>query len=92
MEAGHHTRFLLKPAGAAMENLYRPGTTVNARWREWIVLPSREPEVLRLRPLTSAQADEIGLYLPLEQDRVQPARFNDLHPVSGGDATDNDAI
>ena len=75
-----------------MENLYRPGTIVNARGREWIVLPSREPEVLRLRPLTSAQADEIGLYLPLEQDRVRPARFNDPQPVSGGDATDNDAI
>jgi hypothetical protein len=42
--------------------------------------------VLRLRPLT-AQADEIGPYLPLEGQRVRPARFADPEPVSGGDAT-----
>jgi len=70
-----------------MENLYRPGTIVNARGREWIVLPSREVDVLRPRPLTTAQADEIGLYLPLERDRVRPASFSNPEPVSAGDAT-----
>ena len=29
---------------AAMENRYRQGSIVSARGREWIVLPSREPE------------------------------------------------
>jgi superfamily II DNA or RNA helicase len=70
-----------------MENRYRPGTIVSARGREWIVLPERETEVLRLRPLTTAQGEEIGLFLPIEGDRVRPARFTDPEPVSGGDAT-----
>ena len=61
-----------------MENQYRPGSIVHARGREWIVLPEREPEVLRLRPLTTAQGDEIGLFLPLEGQRVRPARFADV--------------
>ena len=68
-----------------MENRYRPGTIVHARGREWIVLPEREPEVLRLRPLTTAQG--VGLFLPLEGERVRPARFADPEPMSGGDAT-----
>jgi hypothetical protein len=70
-----------------MENRYRPGTIVHARGREWIVLPSREPEVLRLRPLTTAQGEEVGLFLPLEGERARPARFADPEPVAGGDAT-----
>jgi hypothetical protein len=51
------------------------------------VLPPREPEVLQLRPLTTAQGDEVGLFLPLEGDRVRQARFTDPEPASGGDAT-----
>ena len=70
-----------------MESRYRSGTIVNARGREWIVLPPREPEVLRLRPLTTAQGEEVGLFLPLEGDRVQLAHFTDPEPQSGGDAT-----
>ena len=70
-----------------MENQYRPGTIVSVRGREWIVLPAREPEVLRLRPLTTAQGEEVGLFLPIEGDRVRPARFTDPEPISGGDAT-----
>jgi SNF2 family DNA or RNA helicase len=74
-------------AETAMENRYRPGAIVHARGREWIVLPQREPEVLRLRPLPTAQGEEVGLFLPLEGERVRPARFSDPKPVSGGDAT-----
>jgi superfamily II DNA or RNA helicase len=70
-----------------MESRYRPGTIVHARGREWIVLPPREPEVLRLRPLTTAQGEEVGLFLPLEGERVRLARFADPEPVAGGDAT-----
>jgi superfamily II DNA or RNA helicase len=70
-----------------MESRYRAGTIVSARGREWIVLPPREPEVLRLRPLTTAQGDEVGLFLPLEGERVRPARFADPEPTAGGDAT-----
>jgi superfamily II DNA or RNA helicase len=37
--------------------------------------------------LTTAHGDEVGLFLPLEGERVRPARFADPEPVSGGDAT-----
>jgi Type III restriction enzyme, res subunit len=70
-----------------VQNLYRPGTIVSARGREWIVLPEREPDVLRLRPLTTAQGEEIGLFLPLEGEHVRFARFEDPKPIAGGDAT-----
>jgi hypothetical protein len=70
-----------------MESRFRPGTIVSARGREWIVLPPREPEVLRLRPLTTAQGEEVGLFLPLEGERVRLARFRDPEPTTGGDAT-----
>jgi superfamily II DNA or RNA helicase len=70
-----------------MESRYRAGTIVHARGREWIVLPPREPEVLRLRPLTTAQGEEVGLFLPLEGARVRLARFADPEPTAGGDAT-----
>jgi superfamily II DNA or RNA helicase len=69
-----------------MESRYRPGTIVHVRGREWIVLPHREPEVLRLRPLTTAQGEEIGLYLPLGES-VRPGRLEAPTPVPGGDAT-----
>jgi hypothetical protein len=83
-----HTSYRSDTSGeTAMENRYRPGTIVSARGREWIVLPAREPEVLRLRPLTTAQGEEVGLFLPIEGDRVRPARFTDPEPVSSGDAT-----
>jgi superfamily II DNA or RNA helicase len=75
-----------------MDSRYRPGTIVHARGREWIVLPQREPEVLRLRPLTIVQGEEVGLFLPLEGERVRLARFADPEVpakagISGGDAT-----
>jgi superfamily II DNA or RNA helicase len=73
--------------GRGVETLYRPGTIVSARGREWIVLAPREPKVLRLRPLTTAQGEEVGLFLPLEGERVRLARFADPEPAAGGDAT-----
>jgi hypothetical protein len=42
---------------------------------------------LRLRPLTTAQGEEVGLFLPIEGERVRSARFTDPDPVFGGDAT-----
>jgi superfamily II DNA or RNA helicase len=41
------------------------GSLVQARGRDWVVLPSPAPEVLQLRPLTGSEEETIGLYLPL---------------------------
>jgi superfamily II DNA or RNA helicase len=45
-----------------------------------------DPEVVRLRPLTGGEGQEIGLFLPLEGEAVTPASFP-LPPLVAGDAT-----
>jgi hypothetical protein len=50
-------------------------------------LPAREPSVLHLRPLTRGQADEIGIYLPLEGSQVTSAEFAPPAAARPGDAT-----
>jgi hypothetical protein len=57
-----------------MQSGFSPRSLVRAR-RDWIVLPAREPSVLHLRPLTRGQADEIGIYLPLEGRQITSAEF-----------------
>ena len=66
---------------------FSPGSLVKARGRDWIVLPDPDPDVLRLRPLTSAHQAEEGLFLPLERHRIKPASFVDPDPSRCGDAT-----
>jgi hypothetical protein len=70
-----------------MHSGFSPGSTVRARGRDWIVLPGREPSVLRLRRLTRGQADEIGIYLPLEGREVTSAEFAPPAVARPGDAT-----
>lgn len=62
-----------------------PGMLVNARKRDWIVLPSADPNVLRLRPLTGGDADAIGVFLPLEGRDVTPSSFAPPDPAHAGD-------
>lgn len=66
---------------------YTPGSLVCARGRDWVVLPSSEPDVLRLRPLTVGHGEEVGLYLPLERAAVSPAIFSKPDPQTASDAT-----
>jgi hypothetical protein len=51
------------------------GSLVRVREREWVVLPSETPDVLNLKPLSGAEAESCGIFLPLERDEVQPAQF-----------------
>lgn len=64
---------------------FTAGSIVHARGREWVVLPSQVTDLLRLRPLTGTDGQEIGVYLPLE--KVQPAEFGEPEPTRIGDAT-----
>ncbi len=59
------------------------GSLVQARGREWVVLPESDGEMLVLRPLGGAQDEVTGIYLPLE--RVDPARFDLPDPERPGD-------
>jgi len=59
-----------------MSETFSPGDLVHARGREWVALPSPEPDWLCLRPLSGAEAD-IQLIDPrLERETVRPARFS----------------
>src|SRR4051812_43529228 len=59
------------------------GSIVRARGRDWIVLPSTEADVLRLRPLPGRDGDETGLLVPFE--RVEESKFEPPDPERVGD-------
>lgn len=67
---------------------FAPGDLVHARGREWIALPSPEPEWLCLRPLSGAEADVQLLHPKLEREPVRPSRFDlpELSDVATQDA------
>jgi superfamily II DNA or RNA helicase len=64
---------------------YAVGSLVKTRGREWVVLPQSSDEWLVLRPLGGADQEIAGVYLPLEQDDVQPAAFDAPNPQDVGD-------
>lgn len=73
-----------------MSATFLPGDLVRARGREWVALPSPEPALLALRPLTGSET-EIQLLDPsLEVEPVMPAQF-DL-PVVEDRATQDAAL
>ena len=54
---------------------YQPGALVRARGRDWVVIPSDEEGLVRLRPVDGVDDDAVGVYLPLEGDAIQPSRY-----------------
>lgn len=50
---------------SADASAYPAGSLVHARGRDWVVLPSPDPAVLLLRPLTGGDEDTAGLFLAL---------------------------
>ena len=65
---------------------FPPGSLVAARGRDWVVLPSDEPELVRLRPVDGVDEDAIGVYLPLEGNVISPSRYPHPDPKFPGDA------
>jgi len=61
------------------------GSLVRAREREWVVLPSDDPEVLRLRPLSGSESEVCGIHKAIEGSDVQPAEFPVPDPSTAGD-------
>ncbi|MCX7044340.1 MAG: helicase-related protein [Candidatus Sumerlaeota bacterium] len=59
------------------------GSLVEARGREWIVLPESSDDLLLLRPLHGGDAEIAGVYLPLE--KVNSASFDLPDPQKLGD-------
>ena len=69
-----------------MTATYEVGALVNARGREWVVLPqSKAPGFLVLRPLGGGDDEVAGVFPGLEQ--VTPATFEAPDPNDAGPAT-----
>ena len=56
--------------------IHVPGSLVQARGREWVVLPESTDDLLVLRPLGGTDREIAGIYLPLEGADVRPAAFD----------------
>lgn len=60
-----------------MNTTYQPGKLVSLRGRDWIVLPSVDPDLLVVKPLGGSDDEIAGIYLPLNvlADRPQETVF-----------------
>ncbi|MBE9012855.1 DEAD/DEAH box helicase, partial [Pseudanabaenaceae cyanobacterium LEGE 13415] len=67
--------------------IYTPGSVVTCRDRQWIVLPSDSPEIIRLRPLSGSEDEVCGIYHPLKLDDLESAKFPNPRPTSVQDHT-----
>jgi len=71
-----------------------PGAIVRCRNREWVMLPSDDEAVCRLRPLTGAADDTVAIHRKLTElvsyefaeERIRSARFPDLSADQVSDA------
>lgn len=65
----------------------QPGKLVSLRGRDWIVLPSEDPELLVVKPLGGSDDEIAGIYKPLgiEFDEPTDARFAEPASVDLGD-------
>lgn len=62
---------------------FSTGSLVNARGREWVVLPDSTDDLLVLRPLGGSDDEIAGIYIPLEP--LTPATFDLPDPSQVGD-------
>ena len=58
---------------------YKPGTLVRVRNRDWVVQPSNNEEVLRIKPLGGTEDEITGIFKPLitlnQKEKPQTASF-----------------
>ena len=52
-----------------------PGVVVTCRDRQWVVLPSDTPDLIRLRPLSGNESQICGIYRPLDLEEIESAQF-----------------
>ena len=68
-----------------MSSSYSPGALVRTRGRDWVVLPSEQDGVLRLRPIDGLEEHAIGVAEIIEPDAVKPADYPPPDPAKSGD-------
>jgi len=70
-----------------MNTVYQPGKLVSLRGRDWIVLPSNDPDLLVVKPLGGSDDEIAGIYLPLNIQADKP-RETTFQPPSKEDLGD----
>ena len=57
--------------------VFQPGSLVCLRDRNWVVLPSNDPELLLIKPLDGSDDEVTGIFLPFqfEEDMVSSVEF-----------------
>jgi len=67
----------------------QPGKLISLRGREWVVLPSDDPQLLIVKPLGGSDDETAGIYLPLQigTDSITDARFEPPAADDLGDAS-----
>jgi len=62
--------------------IYKPGTLIKYRNRDWMVLPSDDVEILSIRPLGGSEEETTGVYIPLATgaEKIQYAEFPEPKP------------
>lgn len=65
------------------ETEYKPGKLVTFREREWVVLPSGDPDLVMLKPMGGSEDETTAVYLPLQMpgETIKEARFP--NPTAG---------
>ena len=63
-----------------MITAYQPGKLVSLRGRDWIVLPSNDPDLLVVKPLGGSDDEIAGIYLPLNIPADKPMETVFLPP------------
>ncbi|MFA5297585.1 MAG: helicase-related protein [Lutibacter sp.] len=56
---------------------HQPGTLVHYRKRDWMVLPSDDTDILRIKPLGGSEEEETAVYLPITllNEKITSAHF-----------------
>ena len=70
-----------------MTTLLQPGKLVTLRGREWVVLPSDDPDLLVVKPLGGSDDEIAAIFLPLQIDSDLPADAR-FEPPSRADIGD----
>ena len=63
-----------------MSESAKPGSIVICRQRQWVVLPSDNSEVVRLRPLSGNEEQICGVFTRLGLENIEPAQFDPPNP------------
>lgn len=66
---------------------HQPGTLVHFRNRDWMVLPSDDSGILRIKPLGGSEEEETAVFLDLNlpSDKITSASFPEPEPTQLGD-------